>query len=349
MCSKLKKLNLRNNLIEDEDNIYFLSNLTELKYLNLNQNPIQKSSNYKKLIQECLNFIDKIDINETVALNLPKTNANFDIEDVFDLNKKELPVDKKKLEINKKNSMIKTSSNSLEKNLTSKDTKESFFSISKSKLARFNEFNKISPDKIADRDINNTKKELDPLKKTHSKFTLKPLNNQEKNTKIVIDASVQQSSTNIHNNHISKSSNIHENKENTGTNRRNSKIFLAKLEESTKNLLEKHKAPSKDELLQKLDKMNKEMSQKSQDVTKRLYPVRNMDDFEKTAQKTLGKFKIVNSVNQATLQQNSQVPGLLKKTRESKNILLPKINDQKQTGDIKNETKSNFYKKETVK
>ena len=57
MCTTLKKLNLRDNLIKEDDNIFFVTNLNELKYINFNGNPIQKNENYKKLIQENLIFI----------------------------------------------------------------------------------------------------------------------------------------------------------------------------------------------------------------------------------------------------------------------------------------------------
>lgn len=77
MCSTLKKLNLKNNLIKEEDNIFFLSSLTELEYLNLNGNPIQENEKYKCLINDNLIFIAKIDVedNESPIVNTKKKNG----------------------------------------------------------------------------------------------------------------------------------------------------------------------------------------------------------------------------------------------------------------------------------
>jgi len=63
MCNTLEYLDLKNNLIEEDENINFLSSLTELKYLNLNGNAIQKKENYKELIDDYLKFVEKIDID----------------------------------------------------------------------------------------------------------------------------------------------------------------------------------------------------------------------------------------------------------------------------------------------
>ena len=45
MSSSIKKLNLENKLISNEENIYFLSSLEDLEYINLSGNPIK---NYEK-------------------------------------------------------------------------------------------------------------------------------------------------------------------------------------------------------------------------------------------------------------------------------------------------------------
>jgi hypothetical protein len=66
MSSSIIKLNLKNNLIADEENLSFLSNLSDLKYLNLNNNPIQVKdiNKYKELIKEYLSFISSLDNDE---------------------------------------------------------------------------------------------------------------------------------------------------------------------------------------------------------------------------------------------------------------------------------------------
>ena len=45
MSSSIKKLNLEKKLISNEENIYFLSSLEDLEYINLSGNPIK---NYEK-------------------------------------------------------------------------------------------------------------------------------------------------------------------------------------------------------------------------------------------------------------------------------------------------------------
>ena len=51
MCTSIKKLDLENNLIENSENIYFLSSLDGLTYLNLLKNPI---TNYEQKLKELL-------------------------------------------------------------------------------------------------------------------------------------------------------------------------------------------------------------------------------------------------------------------------------------------------------
>ena len=76
MSSSIKKLNLENNLIENEQNIYFLSSLEDLEYINLLGNPIK---NYEQKLKELLpnlkeiniqkNICDEIDIYNNIILN----------------------------------------------------------------------------------------------------------------------------------------------------------------------------------------------------------------------------------------------------------------------------------------
>ncbi len=69
MCSSIKKLNLKNNLIQDEENIQFLGGLTDLKWLNLTGNPIYKNKRYKELIKENLFSLEVLDKEEEILDN----------------------------------------------------------------------------------------------------------------------------------------------------------------------------------------------------------------------------------------------------------------------------------------
>ena len=59
MCTSIKKLDLENNLIENIQNIYFLSSLDGLIYLNLLKNPIK---NYLQKLKELLPNIKELNI-----------------------------------------------------------------------------------------------------------------------------------------------------------------------------------------------------------------------------------------------------------------------------------------------
>ena len=74
MCSSIYKLNLRNNLISDQENISFLSGMSSLKWLNLNENPIKKNNNYNEMIQDKLSQVEYIDKDE----ELFKSNSFLD-------------------------------------------------------------------------------------------------------------------------------------------------------------------------------------------------------------------------------------------------------------------------------
>ena len=64
MCNSIKKLNLSNNLIEKEENIFFLSSLDNLVYVNLKGNPIK---NYEKKLKELLPNLKEIDIETDIC------------------------------------------------------------------------------------------------------------------------------------------------------------------------------------------------------------------------------------------------------------------------------------------
>ena len=64
MSTSLVKINLENNLIEDEQNIYFLSSLDNLEYINLMGNPIK---NYEKKLKELLPNLKEIDVQKEIC------------------------------------------------------------------------------------------------------------------------------------------------------------------------------------------------------------------------------------------------------------------------------------------
>jgi hypothetical protein len=66
MCTSLKKINLKKNLIEKEENIIFLGNLLELTWLNLIDNPIRENKNYHNLVKEILPQLADLDLDEKI-------------------------------------------------------------------------------------------------------------------------------------------------------------------------------------------------------------------------------------------------------------------------------------------
>jgi hypothetical protein len=66
LCSNLEKLDLSFNKIEEEDNLYFLSNLSNLKILNLRENPINYSNKYIQLINEFLPNLESLDVDSII-------------------------------------------------------------------------------------------------------------------------------------------------------------------------------------------------------------------------------------------------------------------------------------------
>ena len=57
MCISLKKLDLENNLVDNIQNIYFLSSLDGLTYLNLLKNPIQNYEENFGRMKEYLRYL----------------------------------------------------------------------------------------------------------------------------------------------------------------------------------------------------------------------------------------------------------------------------------------------------
>ena len=78
MCSSIIKLNLRNNCISEAENISFLSGMTSLKWLNLNENPIKKLTNYEELIKDKLRDLENLDEDYEILLNTLSDELSFD-------------------------------------------------------------------------------------------------------------------------------------------------------------------------------------------------------------------------------------------------------------------------------
>ena len=64
MSTTIVKLNLENNLIENEQNIYFLSSMDNLVYINLLGNPIK---NYENKLKELLPNLKEIDVQKDIC------------------------------------------------------------------------------------------------------------------------------------------------------------------------------------------------------------------------------------------------------------------------------------------
>ena len=64
MSTSIVKLNLENNLIENEENIYFLSSMDNLVYINLLGNPIK---NYQNKLKELLPNLKEIDVQKDIC------------------------------------------------------------------------------------------------------------------------------------------------------------------------------------------------------------------------------------------------------------------------------------------
>jgi hypothetical protein len=99
LCSSIIKLNLSYNNISRDENLYYLSNIPNLKQLNLSENPIAKSDNYKSMIQDYLPILDILDkdfedieeklMNSTLTSSVnmsirPDSSKKMNITDGFD-------------------------------------------------------------------------------------------------------------------------------------------------------------------------------------------------------------------------------------------------------------------------
>jgi hypothetical protein len=79
MCSSIKRLNLKNNLIENEENIQFLSSLLDLRWLNLNGNPIKDMDSYKEQIKLNLPDLEILDNDEDTSYLIFESEKDLEI------------------------------------------------------------------------------------------------------------------------------------------------------------------------------------------------------------------------------------------------------------------------------
>lgn len=80
MCSSIKRLNLKNNMIADDENIQFLGNMSDLKWLNLNGNPITKLENYSELIKQHIASLEVLDEDSNMTYLNQLTDKNINTE-----------------------------------------------------------------------------------------------------------------------------------------------------------------------------------------------------------------------------------------------------------------------------
>ena len=107
MSTSLVKINLENNQIESEQNIYFLSSLDNLEYINLLGNPIK---NYEKKLKELLPNLKGIDVQKEICDEVDIYN-NQDINDniIFSSSTNKIKTEEKKYIINNNTESTKLS------------------------------------------------------------------------------------------------------------------------------------------------------------------------------------------------------------------------------------------------
>lgn len=66
MCYSIQSINLRNNLVEEEDNFLFLSGLTNLVYFNITNNPIQScNKKVSGLVKKYLSHVESVILEDS--------------------------------------------------------------------------------------------------------------------------------------------------------------------------------------------------------------------------------------------------------------------------------------------
>jgi len=81
LCTSITDLNLKNNQIEEEENITsFLSCLYNLENLNLIGNPIYKQNDYKQLINTNIPSLKNLDIDDDLD-----SDVNYEMNSKIDM------------------------------------------------------------------------------------------------------------------------------------------------------------------------------------------------------------------------------------------------------------------------
>ena len=207
MCTSIKKLDLENNLIENSENIYFLSSLDGLTYLNLLKNPI---TNYEQKLKELLpnlkelnspnkelcdgyynsinNKFASVKISESVSTNNDSKTINANINKDKNKISEKINLDnnndngiKEDIIINKENKINLTSSN----NSNINSINSTYFSGSDAKnstKAKF-DFTISFNEYMNNKDVNNLKpvitkkKEIKEIQLLRQSFTKGGMNN----------------------------------------------------------------------------------------------------------------------------------------------------------------------------
>lgn len=74
--SNLEKINLNSNLIDDFDNLTFLSGMDDLEWVNLANNPICEKSEYREQLSKYLPNVEKIDLDEDIVAMFDEDSLN---------------------------------------------------------------------------------------------------------------------------------------------------------------------------------------------------------------------------------------------------------------------------------
>ena len=163
MCMSLKKLDLENNLVEKIQNIYFLSSLDGLIYLNLLKNPIK---NYEDKIKNLLPNLKELNIpnNDLCDEHYNGKNnkfSNIKVSDSISTNNDSKSINSNKTIINceRKKEIKNTEENIINEDIEIEPTEENinFISINKND---FNHANNNSSINFSDT-LNSTKAKFD--------------------------------------------------------------------------------------------------------------------------------------------------------------------------------------------
>jgi hypothetical protein len=132
MCNNLKRLNLKDNLIEQEDSLFYISNLP-LVYLNLTKNPLHEKDTYKELIHMYLPTIAQLDTeSEDESVCVEGSMSTF-AESTVNHNKLESP--ENKVVFNKLEAGLRNSTDSTKNLKPLKKVKEKLLGFDSAKIS----------------------------------------------------------------------------------------------------------------------------------------------------------------------------------------------------------------------